>query len=165
MLVSVMLLKAAVSFATSAASHPSPHQQHHILHSPHQQHHIVLAHHCNTSISFHFLLTAFSLLAFFYFQVLKGHDDHVITCLQFCGNRIVSGSDDNTLKVWSAVTGKVSFFFGFFLKDLISYIIIQIVYKLHTIIYMFEYMNFHKLKKIFCGISAVRIFITADDSA
>lgn len=40
-------------------------------------------------------------------QVLKGHDDHVITCLQFCGNRIVSGSDDNTLKVWSAVTGEV----------------------------------------------------------
>ena len=32
-------------------------------------------------------------------QVLKGHDDHVITCLQFSGNRIVSGSDDNTLKV------------------------------------------------------------------
>ncbi|NXV51167.1 FBXW7 protein, partial [Uria aalge] len=24
----------------------------------------------------------------------------------FCGNRIVSGSDDNTLKVWSAVTGE-----------------------------------------------------------
>uniref|UniRef100_A0A8C3UBR8 F-box domain-containing protein n=1 Tax=Catharus ustulatus TaxID=91951 RepID=A0A8C3UBR8_CATUS len=41
-------------------------------------------------------------------KVLKGHDDHVITCLQFCGNRIVSGSDDNTLKVWSAVTGEVS---------------------------------------------------------
>lgn len=40
-------------------------------------------------------------------KMLKGHDDHVITCLQFCGNRIVSGSDDNTLKVWSAVTGKV----------------------------------------------------------
>ena len=40
-------------------------------------------------------------------RVLKGHDDHVITCLQFCGNRIVSGSDDNTLKVWSATTGKV----------------------------------------------------------
>ncbi|XP_038203355.1 F-box/WD repeat-containing protein 7 [Arvicola amphibius] len=39
-------------------------------------------------------------------KVLKGHDDHVITCLQFCGSRIVSGSDDNTLKVWSAVTGK-----------------------------------------------------------
>ena len=55
-------------------------------------------------------------------QVLKGHDDHVITCLQFSGNRIVSGSDDNTLKVpnphilhncfmtspqvWSAMTGK-----------------------------------------------------------
>lgn len=42
-------------------------------------------------------------------KVLKGHDDHVITCLQFSGNRIVSGSDDNTLKVWSAVTGKVNF--------------------------------------------------------
>ena len=40
-------------------------------------------------------------------RVLKGHDDHVITCLQFCGNRVVSGSDDNTLKVWSATTGKV----------------------------------------------------------
>lgn len=39
-------------------------------------------------------------------KILKGHDDHVITCLQFCGNRIVSGSDDNTLKVWSAATGK-----------------------------------------------------------
>ncbi|CAG9864163.1 unnamed protein product [Phyllotreta striolata] len=39
-------------------------------------------------------------------KVLKGHDEHVITCLQFCGNRIVSGSDDNTLKVWSATTGK-----------------------------------------------------------
>ncbi|CAH1778095.1 unnamed protein product [Owenia fusiformis] len=39
-------------------------------------------------------------------KVLKGHDDHVITCLEFCGNRIVSGSDDNTLKVWSALTGK-----------------------------------------------------------
>ena len=39
-------------------------------------------------------------------KVLKGHDDHVITCLQFCNNRIVSGSDDNTLKVWNATTGK-----------------------------------------------------------
>ncbi|XP_071951593.1 F-box/WD repeat-containing protein 7-like [Antedon mediterranea] len=39
-------------------------------------------------------------------KVLKGHDDHVITCLQFNGQRIVSGSDDNTLKVWSASTGK-----------------------------------------------------------
>lgn len=41
--------------------------------------------------------------------ILKGHDDHVITCLQFCGNQVVSGSDDNTLKVWSVLTGKVSF--------------------------------------------------------
>ncbi|XP_037904407.1 F-box/WD repeat-containing protein 7 isoform X2 [Hermetia illucens] len=39
-------------------------------------------------------------------KILKGHDDHVITCLQFHGNRIVSGSDDNTLKVWSAINGK-----------------------------------------------------------
>ncbi|XP_041453435.1 F-box/WD repeat-containing protein 7-like [Lytechinus variegatus] len=39
-------------------------------------------------------------------KALKGHDDHVITCLQFNGQRIVSGSDDNTLKVWSALTGK-----------------------------------------------------------
>ena len=39
---------------------------------------------------------------------LKGHDDHVITCLQFnpISNLIVSGSDDNTLKVWSGITGK-----------------------------------------------------------
>jgi F-box/WD-40 domain protein 7 len=39
--------------------------------------------------------------------VLKGHDDHVITCLEFSGNKIVSGSDDNSLKVWNAVTGKL----------------------------------------------------------
>jgi F-box-like len=31
-------------------------------------------------------------------KILNGHDDHVITCLQFCGNRIVSGSDDNTVR-------------------------------------------------------------------
>ncbi|KAL3249627.1 hypothetical protein MRX96_055843 [Rhipicephalus microplus] len=39
-------------------------------------------------------------------KVLRGHEDHVITCLQFSGNRIVSGSDDNTLKVWSATSGR-----------------------------------------------------------
>ena len=39
-------------------------------------------------------------------KVLKGHDDHVITCLQFSNNKIVSGSDDNTLKVWNAITGR-----------------------------------------------------------
>ncbi|KAK7476940.1 hypothetical protein BaRGS_00031799 [Batillaria attramentaria] len=39
-------------------------------------------------------------------KILKGHDDHVITCLEFCGHRIVSGSDDNTLKVWSVLSGK-----------------------------------------------------------
>ncbi|KAI8430555.1 hypothetical protein MSG28_000785 [Choristoneura fumiferana] len=38
--------------------------------------------------------------------MMRGHDDHVITCLQFYGNRILSGSDDTTLKVWSAITGK-----------------------------------------------------------
>lgn len=39
---------------------------------------------------------------------LKGHDDHVITCLQFNpqSNIIVSGSDDNTLRVWSSVNGR-----------------------------------------------------------
>ena len=31
-----------------------------------------------------------------------------VTCLQFSGNRIVSGSDDTTLKIWSAVNGRVS---------------------------------------------------------
>lgn len=38
---------------------------------------------------------------------LKGHDDHVVTCLQFDGVRIVSASDDNTLKVWSVETGNL----------------------------------------------------------
>ena len=41
--------------------------------------------------------------------IFKGHEDFVITCLQFDGKRIVSGSDDNTLKIWSVATGKVSF--------------------------------------------------------
>lgn len=57
--------------------------------------------------------------------MLKGHDDHVITCLQFCGNRIVSGSDDNTLKVWSAVTGKVSLFLSVLHKVTILSISLQ----------------------------------------
>jgi len=39
---------------------------------------------------------------------LIGHDDHVVTCLQFDGAKIVSGSDDNTLKVWNAATGTCS---------------------------------------------------------
>lgn len=39
--------------------------------------------------------------------VLRGHDDHVITCLQICNDDIiVSGSDDNTLKVWSVTNGQ-----------------------------------------------------------
>ncbi|XP_046873545.1 F-box/WD repeat-containing protein 7-like [Hypomesus transpacificus] len=39
-------------------------------------------------------------------KVLKGHDGHVITCLQVSDSVIVSGSDDNTLKVWCADTGQ-----------------------------------------------------------
>ncbi|KRY77193.1 F-box/WD repeat-containing protein 7 [Trichinella pseudospiralis] len=37
---------------------------------------------------------------------LRGHDEHVITCLQVWNGRIVSGSDDDTLKVWCTATGK-----------------------------------------------------------
>jgi len=55
-------------------------------------------------------------------QVLKGHDDHVITCLEFCGNKIVSGSDDNTLKVWSAVNGKVCTSIPEFYPSVTSYV-------------------------------------------
>ena len=40
-------------------------------------------------------------------KFLRGHDDHVVTCLEFDGVRIISGSDDNTLKVWCAVTGNL----------------------------------------------------------
>lgn len=43
--------------------------------------------------------------------ILKGHDDHEITCLQIRGDIIVTGSDDNSLKVWSASKAKVGFFF------------------------------------------------------
>lgn len=39
--------------------------------------------------------------------ILRSHDDHVITCLKFDGFRVVSGSDDCTLKVWCALTGKL----------------------------------------------------------
>lgn len=46
-------------------------------------------------------------------KVLKGHDDHVITCLQFSGSRIVSGSDDNTLKVINR-----NRFFKFYFKNI-----------------------------------------------
>ena len=38
-------------------------------------------------------------------KLLRGHDDHVITCLQIAGEKILSGSDDNTLKLWCARTG------------------------------------------------------------
>jgi F-box/WD-40 domain protein 7 len=43
---------------------------------------------------------------------LRGHEDFVITCLQFDGKRVVSGSDDNSLKIWSVATGKVSLMFS-----------------------------------------------------
>lgn len=41
---------------------------------------------------------------------LRCHEEHVITCLQYnpLSDLIVSGSDDFTLKVWSASTGKCS---------------------------------------------------------
>jgi len=39
--------------------------------------------------------------------ILRSHDDHVITCLKFDGFRVVSGSDDCTLKVWCALTGQL----------------------------------------------------------
>ncbi|VDN03262.1 unnamed protein product [Thelazia callipaeda] len=43
--------------------------------------------------------------------ILKGHDEHVITCLQIRGDIIVTGSDDNTLKIWSASKATVKRFY------------------------------------------------------
>ncbi|CAD6196126.1 unnamed protein product [Caenorhabditis auriculariae] len=37
--------------------------------------------------------------------VLRGHDDHVITCMHIHGDILVTGSDDNTLRVWSIDQG------------------------------------------------------------
>lgn len=37
---------------------------------------------------------------------LRGHDEHVITCLKLRGERIITGSDDCTLRVWSVATGR-----------------------------------------------------------
>ncbi|KAF7637313.1 hypothetical protein Mgra_00003281 [Meloidogyne graminicola] len=37
---------------------------------------------------------------------LKGHDEHVITCLKLRGDRLVTGSDDCTLRVWFVGTGE-----------------------------------------------------------
>ncbi|KAI1715995.1 WD domain, g-beta repeat domain-containing protein [Ditylenchus destructor] len=37
---------------------------------------------------------------------LRGHDEHVITCLKIHGNIIVTGSDDNSVRVWSAATAE-----------------------------------------------------------
>lgn len=53
-------------------------------------------------------------------KILKGHDDHVITCLQFYGNKVLSGSDDTTLKVWNALNGRVRTFFFRLIRSLIS---------------------------------------------
>ncbi|KJH49670.1 WD domain, G-beta repeat protein [Dictyocaulus viviparus] len=42
-------------------------------------------------------------------MVLRGHEEHVITCLQIQGDMLVTGSDDNTLRVWSIEKGKLLF--------------------------------------------------------
>jgi len=56
-------------------------------------------------------------------KILKGHEGYIITCLEFCGDLVVSGSDDNTLKVWSVLTGKVSFIVIFLLLLCFNYFI------------------------------------------
>ncbi|CAG4984006.1 unnamed protein product [Parnassius apollo] len=38
--------------------------------------------------------------------IMRCQNNHVITCLQFYENRILTGSYDTTLKVWCAITGK-----------------------------------------------------------
>ena len=40
-------------------------------------------------------------------MILRGHDEHVITCLKFDSFRIVSGSNDCTLRVWCCQTGQL----------------------------------------------------------
>ncbi|CAO4376103.1 unnamed protein product [Caenorhabditis nigoni] len=39
--------------------------------------------------------------------ILRGHEEHVITCMQIHNDLLVTGSDDNTLKVWSIDDGEV----------------------------------------------------------
>ncbi|CAB02129.2 F-box/WD repeat-containing protein sel-10 [Caenorhabditis elegans] len=41
--------------------------------------------------------------------VLRGHEDHVITCMQIHDDVLVTGSDDNTLKVWCIDKGEVMY--------------------------------------------------------
>lgn len=38
---------------------------------------------------------------------LRGHDEHVITCMQTVGDITVTGSDDHTLRVWQCSTAQV----------------------------------------------------------
>lgn len=38
---------------------------------------------------------------------LRSHDDHVITCLQMRGNIVATGSDDNTVSIWTLDTADV----------------------------------------------------------
>ena len=40
--------------------------------------------------------------------------------MQFSGNKIVSGSDDTTLKIWSAINGRVRFYGGICLMSTLS---------------------------------------------
>ncbi|CAJ0919335.1 unnamed protein product, partial [Mesorhabditis belari] len=41
--------------------------------------------------------------------VLNVHDGHVITCLQIHSGRIVTGSDDNTLRIWNVDDAQLAF--------------------------------------------------------
>lgn len=95
-------------------------------------------------------------------KFLKGHDDHVITCLQFYGNRIVSGSDDNTLKVWSATTGKVThnyFFTHYFLITILLFISDSVLLYICCIytVYMLHICFFTMY--IFVDISDFKLFV------
>lgn len=62
-----------------------------------------------------------------------------VTCLQFSGNRIVSGSDDNTLRVWNATTGKVCtyihvFMYSYFVSVLFHACMYMYIQHLRTLV-------------------------------
>ncbi|CAJ0961759.1 unnamed protein product, partial [Mesorhabditis belari] len=41
--------------------------------------------------------------------VLKGHDEHLVNCLQIHSGRIVAGSNDDTLRVWNVDDAQLAF--------------------------------------------------------